>query len=67
MSEVKEQNTMIDDIGMLKKSIQDMKQELDSLKDIFNDKLLSDEDKKDIDEALQDEKKGKLVSMGDIF
>jgi len=44
-----------------------MKQDIDFIKDVFEDKYLSEEDKKAIDETLKAEKAGKLKSMKEVF
>ena len=42
-------------------------QEIDFIKDIFEDRILSKDDKKAIDETLKAEKVGKLKSMKEVF
>ena len=44
-----------------------IKQEVELIKDFFEDKYLSKEDKKAIDETLKAEKAGKLKSMKEVF
>ena len=44
-----------------------MKQEMDFIKDIFEDRILSEDDKKAIEETLKAEKLGKLKSMEEVF
>ena len=51
----------------LKKVVIDIKQEIDFIKDIFEDRILSKDDKKAIDETLKAEKVGKLKSMKEVF
>ena len=67
MAEAKFQDTVIDEIGELKKVVIDMKQEIDFIKDRFEDRILSDDDKKAIDETLEAEKTGSLKSMDKVF
>jgi len=55
------------EIAEIKKMVAGMKEELDFIKDIFEDKYLSDEDKQAIDETLKAEKSGKLRSMKEVF
>ena len=54
-------------IAELKKMVFDIKQEVDFIKDVFEDKYLSEEDKKAIDKTLKAEKSGKLKSMKEVF
>jgi len=67
MVETKFQNTMINEIGEIKKVVIDMKQEIDFIKERIEDRILSDDDKKAIDETLDAEKSGKLKSMDEVF
>jgi hypothetical protein len=67
MAESEFQDTIINEIGELKKVVVDMKQEIDFIKDRFEDRILSDDDKKAIDETLEAEKAGKLKSMDEVF
>ena len=49
-------------------TLSQMKQELDLIKErIVDDAVLSDEDKAAIDEALEAEKEGKLLSKEQVF
>ena len=54
-------------IAELKKMVFDIKQEVDFIKDVFEDKYLSKDDKKAIEETLKAEKSGKLKSMKEVF
>ena len=63
MAEIKESHQ----IAELKKMVIDIKQEVDFIKDVFEDKYLSKEDKKAIDQTLKSEKSGKLKSMKEVF
>ena len=67
MTEVQFQKNIIDEIGDLKKVVISIKQEVDFIKDVFEDKFLSDDDKKAIDEALEAKKQGNLKSMKEVF
>ncbi len=67
MAETKFQDSVMHEIGELKKVVVDMKQEVDFIKDRFKDRILSEDDKKAIDETLEAEKSGKLKSMDDAF
>jgi len=45
-----------------------MKQEIDLIKEkVVDDATLSEEDKKAIDDALKEEKEGKLLSKDQVF
>ena len=63
MAEVK----VLHEIAELKKVVIGMKQEMEYLKDIVEDKYLSEDDKRAIDETLKAEKAGKLKSMKEVF
>jgi len=65
--ETKSQQSIIQEIINLKKIVIDMKQEVDFIKDIFEDRILSEDDKKAIEETLKAEKLGKLKSMKEVF
>ncbi len=67
MTETKFQHNLIQEIIELKKVVIDMKQEIDFIKDIFEDKILSENDKKAIDETLKAARVGKLKSMKEVF
>lgn len=67
MMETKYQHSVMQEIVELKKVVIDMKQEIDFIKDIFEDRILSEDDKKAIDETLKAEKSGKLKSMKEVF
>ena len=44
-----------------------MKQDINFIKDVFQDKYLSKEDKKALEETLKAEKAGRLKSMKEVF
>ena len=67
MAETKFQDIVINEIGELKKVVIDIKQEIDFIKDRFEDRILSEDDKKAIEETLEAEKSGKLKSMNEVF
>lgn len=67
MPETKFQDTVISEIGELKKVVVDMKQEIDFIKERFEDRILSEDDRKAIDKTLEAEKAGKLKSMDEAF
>lgn len=67
MAESNLQGNIMHELGELKKVVFDMKHEIDFIKDVMEDRILSDEDKKAIDETLKAEKAGKLKSMEDVF
>jgi len=67
MSEAKISNDITEDIDILKKTMSEMKNEIDHIKSVLDDKFLSEADKTVIDETLRAEKEGKLVSMDDVF
>ena len=67
MIETKSQHNVIQEIIELKKVVIDMKQGVDFIKDIFEDRILSEDDKKAIDKTLKAEKIGKLKSMKEVF
>ena len=58
---------LLHEIAELKKVVIEMKHEMDYLKDIVEDKYLSEDDKIAIDETLKAEKAGKLKSMKEVF
>lgn len=58
---------VLHEIAELKKMVVDIKQEVDFIKDVFEDRYLSEDDKKAIDETLKAEKAGKLKSMKEVF
>ena len=58
---------VLNEISELKKMVSGIKQELDFIKDVFEDKYLSEDDKKAIDETVKAEKSGKLKSMKEVF
>ena len=58
---------VLSELSELKKMVFGLKQDIDFIKDVFEDKYLSEEDKQAIDEALDAEKSGKLKSMKQVF
>jgi len=67
MGEIVSQKNIMEEIQDIKSIVTDMKQELDFIKDRFEDRFLSEDDKKAIDETLKAEKEGKLKSMKEVF
>ncbi len=67
MTEIKFQNNVMHEIGEIKKVVTGVKKEVDFIKSVFEDKFLSDEDKKAVDEALEAKKQNKLKSMKEVF
>ena len=61
------QQNIMQEIIELKKVVIDMKQEMDFIKDIFEDRILSEDDKKAIDDTIKAEKSGNLKSMKEVF
>ncbi|KHO45541.1 MAG: hypothetical protein QS98_C0010G0067 [archaeon GW2011_AR3] len=57
----------VNEISELKEIVLGMKHDLDFIKDHFEDRYLSEKDKKALDETLKAEKSGKLKSMKDVF
>ena len=58
---------VLHEIAELKKMVFGIKQEVDFIKDVFEDRYLLEDDKKAIDETLKAEKAGKLKSMKQVF
>ena len=59
---------VLDRLSYLEKGVHIIKNELDLIREkIVDDTLLSEEDKKDIDLALKEEKEGKLLTKKHIF
>lgn len=58
---------VLHEISELKKAVFGMKDDIGFIKDIFEDRYLSEDDKKAIDETLKAEKTGKLKSMKEVF
>ena len=58
---------VLHEIAELKKVVIGMKQEMEYIKDIVEDKYLSADDKRAIEETLKAEKAGKLKSMKEVF
>ncbi len=67
-AEVEFQKQVLDRLSHLEEGIATVKSELDLIKEhVVDDTLLTDEDKKDIDAALQEEKEGKLLTKEKVF
>ena len=58
---------VLSELSELKKMLFGLKKDMDFIKDVFEDKYLSEEDKQAIDGALDAEKSGKLKSMKQVF
>ena len=58
---------VLSEIAELKKMVVGIKQEVDFIKDVFEDRYLSEDDKEALDETLNAEKAGKLKSMKEVF
>ena len=58
---------VLSELSELKKMVFGLKKDIDFIKDVFEDKYLSEDDKQAIDEALDAEKSGKLKSMKQVF
>ncbi|MDP7180220.1 MAG: hypothetical protein QF824_03045 [Candidatus Woesearchaeota archaeon] len=68
MSETAFEKKVLDRLSHLEKGIGTMKQEIDLIKEkVVDDATLSEEDKKAIDDALKEEKEGKLLSKDQVF
>ena len=68
MSETTFEKKVLDRLSHLEKGIGTMKQEIDLIKEkVVDDATLSEEDKKAIDDALKEEKEGKLLSKDQVF
>lgn len=68
MTELEFQKQMLDRLTDLQNGFKVLKEEIDAIKEkIVDDSMLSEEDKKDIDEALKEEKEGKLLSKDKVF
>jgi hypothetical protein len=55
------------ELGAIKKVVVTMKEEVDFIKERFEDRVLSDDDKVALDETFDAHKKGTLASMKDVF
>ena len=58
---------VLSEISELKKMVFGMKQDINFIKDVFQEKYLSKEDKKALEETLKAEKAGRLKSMKEVF
>jgi len=55
----------MDSLGSLSRSVNELKKEISFIKDRFEDFFLNQEDKRDIDNALKEEKEGRLSAKKD--
>ena len=68
MSETTFEKQVIERLSYLEKGINTMKREIGLIKEkVVDDAILSEDDKKAIDEALKEEKEGKLLSKDKLF
>ena len=68
MSETIFQKRILDRLSHMEKGINIMKEEIGLIKErIVDDSILSEDDKKAIDEALKEEKEGRLLSKKQVF
>ena len=68
MSETIFQKRILDRLSTMEKGINTMKEELSLIKErIVDDSVLSKEDKKALQEALTEEKEGRLLSKKQVF
>jgi len=61
------QQQVIAQLKNINKAIYEMKGDIVSVKDKFEDYFLSEEDKRAIDAALREEKEGKLFAKAEVF
>lgn len=61
------EHQVITQLKNLNKVVYEMKKELDSVKIKIEDFFLSEDDKKAIDAALKEEKKGGLATTAEVF
>ena len=55
------------ELKQIRLAVSDMKEDINEIRDRFEDFYLSDEEKKDVLEALELHKKGKLLTKKDVF
>lgn len=67
MSETDFQQQVMDSLNSLNNNVNEIKEEVDSIKNKFEDFFLNEEDKRDIDEALKEENEGKLFTKEEVF
>ena len=68
MHETTFEKQILERLTHLEKGIDTMKQEVNLIKErVVDDSILSDDDKKALDRALKEEKKGKLLSKDQVF
>ena len=58
---------VVNEIKELKEIVLGMRQDIEHLKELLNDRELSQDDKSAIDETLLAQKQGKLKSMKEVF
>jgi hypothetical protein len=67
MASMNAQGNVFQEIVQIKKAMSSMQHELNALKETLQERLLSEDDRKAIDETLKAEKQGKLRSMKAVF
>ena len=67
MQESEFQNKVVVELKSINKTMVELKVDLDKVKEKIDDVILSEDDKLAIDEALKDEKEGKLLSREEVF
>jgi len=67
MTSQKFEQNVLQELDEIKKVVVNMKEEIDFIKEQIEDRTLSEDDKKALDETLDAEKKGKLFSHRDVF
>ena len=68
MSETTFEKQVLKRLSYLEKGINTMKQEVNLIKErVVDDSILSEDDKKALDESLKEEKEGKLLSKDQLF
>jgi hypothetical protein len=68
MTEASFQKQVLERLSHLETGIKTMKQELGIIKErVVDDAILTEEEKQDLDLALQEEREGKLLSKEQIF
>ncbi len=68
MSETTFEKQVLKRLLHLEKGIDTMKQEVNLIKErVVDDSILSEDDKKALDESLKEEKEGKLLSKDQVF
>ena len=67
MQQVEFQTKVIDGLTSINQTIVSIKHDVDALKEKMEDVMLSEDDKAAIDEALLEEKEGKLLKGEEVF